>query len=36
MIKEDLSYRFTDLLCLLFGKTDAINLKFQGFSVQGE
>lgn len=34
--KEDLPDGFTDLVCLLFGKTKAVTVKFQGFSVQGE
>lgn len=34
--KEDLADGFTDLVCLLFGKTRAVTVKFQGFSVQGE
>lgn len=34
--KEDLTDGFTDSVCLLLGKTKAVTVKFQGFSVQGE
>lgn len=34
--KEDLTDGFTDLVCLLFGKTKAVTVKFQGFSAQCE
>lgn len=34
--KEDLTDAFTDSVCLLLGKTKAVTVKFQGFSVQGE